>query len=128
MQPELFVSPPLDNLMTPFCFPNSKEYSEWLHLARNAREPCTICEDCSLDYRNKMKNVGRCHDEWYSVQLVMRGRANPSYPPKSKVTKEIEHEKLYWEFFPSEDTGPADESPSSGIDQTNSTTAHGVNP
>jgi hypothetical protein len=128
MQLNLFVSPPPENPMTPSCFRDNQQYSEWLYFARNAKESCTICEDCLPEYQQKMKSEGRCHQEWYSVQVLMRGRTIPAHPDERKVTKEINHEKLYWEFFPSEEVGPDDESSSSGIDQANSTTAHGVNP
>ena len=75
-----------------------------------------------------MKTQGRCHKEWYEIQFVMRGKALPLHPPKFKVTKEIEHEKLYWEFFQSEEIGPDHQPSGSGFNQTNSTASHASNP
>jgi len=114
--------------MTPACFRDDKQYSEWLHLARYAREACTICEDCKPHYEEQMKTQGRCHKEWYEVQFVMRGKALPLQPPKFKVTKEIEHEKLYWEFFQGEDNGPDHKPSGSGFDQTSMPSPHASNP
>jgi hypothetical protein len=110
--------------MTPACFKDNQQYSEWLRLARYAREACTICDDCKPDYEEKMKTQGRCNKGWYSIQVVMAGKALPLHPPQLKVTKEIEHEKLYWEFFPSQEAGPDNQPPSSGINQANSPAAY----
>jgi hypothetical protein len=128
MQLDLFVSPPQGNLMTPLCFRDYKQYSEWLYYARNAKESCTICEDCLPDYEKKMKKEGRCNKEWYSVQLLMRGRTLPIHPEQCKVTKEIEHDKLYWEFFQGEDTRPIDKPRSSVFDQEYSSTTYRAYP
>jgi hypothetical protein len=83
--------------MTPACFKDEQQYSEWLRLARYAREACTICDDCTPEYEEKMKAQGRCHKTWYLTQIVMKGKPLPLKPPQFKVMKEIEYEKLYWE-------------------------------
>ena len=128
MQLDLFVSPIQEHPMTPACFRDNQQYSEWLRLARYAREACTICEDCKPHYEEEMKTQGRCHKGWYSVQVVMAGKALPLHPPQFKVKKEIEHEKLYWEFIPSKENGPDHQPPGSGFNQTNSTASHASNP
>jgi hypothetical protein len=45
----------------PACFPTIKLFEEWKDLARTAKEPCTICGDCSAKYRYDMKEQGRCN-------------------------------------------------------------------
>jgi hypothetical protein len=114
--------------MTPACFRDNQQYSEWLRLARYAREACTICEDCKPHYEEEMKTQGRCHKGWYSVQVVMAGKALPLLPPQFKVTKEIEHEKLYWEFIQVEEVGPDHQPSGSGFNQTDSPAPHASNP
>ena len=107
MQLDLFDDPlppmnPNKNPIAPDCFRDYKQYSEWLGLARMAKEQCTICEDCVPSFQVEMKRQALCHYEWHSIQFM------PPKPPKSpsiktakcKVKKEIEHEKLYYEFFP----------------------------
>lgn len=107
MQLDLFNDPlpsmnPNKNPIAPDCFTSFKQYSEWLGLARAAKEECTICEDCQPEYQVKMKMQGKCHYEWYSIQIVMKGKSIQPRPRQpSKVKKEIQHEKLYWQFFPS---------------------------
>lgn len=103
MQLDLFIDPPSTmnpnrNPMAPDCFRSFEQYSEWLGLARIAKEECTICGDCTQGYKERMVVESRCHFEWHSINIF------PSKKPvnkQSKVKKEIEHEKLYWEFFPS---------------------------
>jgi hypothetical protein len=114
--------------MTPACFRDNQQYSEWLRLARYAREACTICEDCKPHYEEEMKTQGRCHKGWYSVQIVMAGKALPLLPPQFKVTKEIEHEKLYWEFIQVEEVGSDHQPSGSGFNQTDSPAPHASNP
>lgn len=76
MQLDLFIdSPPLmnpnKNPMSPDCFKDFNQYGEWLRLARLAKESCTICEDCTMQYKAKMKAQSRCHEEWHSVNVLM---------------------------------------------------------
>lgn len=111
MQLDLFNDPPTQmnpnkNPITPDCFRSYQQYSDWLGLARIAKEECTICGDCQPDYQVEMKRQARCHHEWYSIQIVMKGKSIQPRPRSAgKVTKEIKYEKLYWEFFPtSQDT------------------------
>lgn len=104
MQLDLFAdsSPQMNpnrNPIAPDCFKDYKQYSEWLGLARLAKEACTICEDCREEYQTEMKLQERCHQEWYSVRIVMNGKSLPTHPIKQKSTpKEINYDKLYWEF------------------------------
>ena len=135
MQLDLFTDPPTPmnpnrNPVAPDCFQNYKQYSDWLGLARAAKQECTICEDCQPDYQVEMKMQARCHHEWYSIQIVMKGRSIQPRPRQpSKVTKEIQHDKLYWSFFQTlSDSGPSDESSSSHSDQDNSTNPHADHP
>ena len=85
--------------IVPNCFRDYQQYSEWLGLARAAKQPCTICEDCTSSYKEKMITESRCFEKWYSVQVIMQGKLIAPNPESDrKVTKEFNHEKLYWEF------------------------------
>lgn len=102
MQLDLFLDPPSPmnpnkNPIAPDCFKDYDQYSEWLRLARLAKEQCTICEDCSSGYKLKMMNEQRCHEKWHSVQVVMQKKVAPLFVqlPKSNV-KEIQIDPLSW--------------------------------
>ena len=58
----------------------------------------------------------------------MAGKALPLLPPQFKVTKEIEHEKLYWEFIQVEEVGPDHQPPSGGFNKADSPAPHASNP
>jgi hypothetical protein len=49
---------------TPDCFVSHLQYQQWLHEAYRAKEQTFICEDCTNEYKAKMKAQGRCHEEW----------------------------------------------------------------
>jgi hypothetical protein len=55
----------------PDCFRDYKQYSGWLGLARAAREACTVCEDCTKQYKEKMIVQNRCHEEWILVHGII---------------------------------------------------------
>ncbi len=109
MQLDLFDSPPPlmnpnKNPLAPDCFQSYEQYSEWLRLARLAKEPCTICEDCLSSYKIKMVAKQQCHEQWHSVQVVMQKKVAPvvvkvkvdkQKPPKRKVM-EIQIDPLSW--------------------------------
>lgn len=102
MQLDLFDSPPPlmnpnKNPLAPDCFQSYEQYSEWLRLARLAKEPCTICEDCLSSYKIKMVAKQQCHEQWHSVQIVMQKKVAPLFeqPSKSKVM-EIQIDPLSW--------------------------------
>lgn len=86
--------------MTPACFRDEQQYSEWLHLARYAREACTICDDCKPEYEEKMKAQGRCHNSWRTVQFVMQKKVKPVFDTPKKPLKsnlmEIQIDPLSW--------------------------------
>jgi len=100
-----FPPPPMNpnrNPMAPDCFRDYTEYSEWLGLARAAKERCTICEDCDKEYQTKMKLQERCHQEWYSITLLPpikpQIRLKKVEAPKIIEKNEFNNDKLYWEF------------------------------
>ena len=110
MQLDLFSSPPSlmnpnKNPIAPDCFHTYEQYAEWLRLARLAKEPCTICEDCGPEYKMKMVAKQRCHEQWHSVQVVMQKKVAPlivkvkadkkKKPSKSKVM-EFQIDALSW--------------------------------
>lgn len=110
MQLDLFLDPPPlmnpnKNPIMPDCFRDYNQYSEWLGLARLAKEECTICEDCTSSYKMKMVAEQRCHVEWHSVQVVMKKKVAPAVEkpksekkaqqPKCKVM-EIQIDPLSW--------------------------------
>ena len=110
MQLDLFNEPPPlmnpnKNPIAPDCFHTYEQYAEWLRLARLAKEPCTICEDCGPEYKMKMVAKQRCHEQWHSVQVVMQKKVAPlivkvkadkkKKPSKSKVM-EFQIDALSW--------------------------------
>lgn len=102
MQLDLFDSPPSlmnpnKNPIAPDCFQSYEQYAEWLRLARLAKEPCTICEDCVSDYKLKMVAKQQCHETWHSVQVIMQKKIEPLFakPSKSKVM-ETQIDPLSW--------------------------------
>jgi len=134
VQLDLFFDPPAPmnpnrNPIAPDCFRDYVQYSEWLGLARIAKEQCTICEDCGNGYKSKMMVEKRCHFEWHSIQFMPPKKPAVKKPAKIKVKKELEYEKLYWEFpTPRSDNGPDNQPSSCAVDQEGSATAHAQNP
>ncbi len=48
----------------PPCFHSEREYGEWKALlVRSMEKGVTICDDCTNDYREKMKAQSRCKHE-----------------------------------------------------------------
>jgi hypothetical protein len=88
---------PNKNPIAPDCFQSYEQYAEWLRLARLAKEPCTICEDCGSEYKLKMVAKQQCHEEWHSVQVVMQKKVAPLFaqPSKRKVM-ETQIDPLSW--------------------------------
>ena len=109
MQLDLFNEPPPlmnpnKNPIAPDCFQSYEQYAEWLRLARLAKEPCNICEDCLSSYKIKMEAKQMCHEQWHSVQVVMQKKIAPvivkvkvgkKSSAKSKVM-EIQIDPLSW--------------------------------
>ena len=58
--------------MYPACFPNEKQYREWLYLARVVRESSTICDDCTKTFEDKMKSIGRCYKDIEQQKIFAR--------------------------------------------------------
>ena len=76
MQLDLFLDPlfsmnPNKSPIHPDCFRDYQQYSEWLGLARIVKESCTICEDCSKQYKEKMIVQKRCHEEWTLIHGIV---------------------------------------------------------
>ena len=59
-------------MMYPACFPNEKQYREWLYLARVVRESSTICDDCTKTFEDKMKSIGRCYKDIEQQKIFAR--------------------------------------------------------
>lgn len=59
-------------MMYPACFPNEKQYREWLYLARVVREASTICDDCTKAFEDQMKSKGRCHKDYEQQRVFAR--------------------------------------------------------
>lgn len=92
MQLDLFIDPPPPmnpnrNPIAPDCFRSYEQYAEWLRLARMAKEPCNICEDCVSSYKIKMVAEQKCHEQWHSVQVVMQSKVKPKVE-KPKAIKQ----------------------------------------
>ena len=59
---------------TPDCFVSHLQYQQWLHEAYRAKEQTFICEDCTNEYKAKMKAQGRCHEEWTKDNGIVYNR------------------------------------------------------
>jgi len=56
----------------PRCFA-VEEFVEWKMLAKLAGEMSTICDDCTMEYRNKMIRAGTCRKEsWETLKFGKR--------------------------------------------------------
>lgn len=48
----------------PHCFNSEREYEQWKALlVRSMEKGVTICDDCTKEYRQKMKEQSRCKPE-----------------------------------------------------------------
>jgi hypothetical protein len=79
-QLDLFIDSPVapmnpnKNKYTPDCFVSHVQYQQWLHEAYRAKEQTFICEDCTNEYKAKMKAQGRCHEEWTKEHGIVYSR------------------------------------------------------
>lgn len=96
------LSPPSMNPnksdLIPDCFRDYQQYEEWLRLARSAKQPCTICEDCVPAFQVKMKSIAKCHYEWHSVKVFF-GKPEKEVKPifeKPTKAKEFQLDPLSW--------------------------------
>jgi hypothetical protein len=57
---ETYFSHPIE--LFPKCFQSAKEYADWLQAEEESfTEPRQfVCRDCTVEYKNKMMNEGRC--------------------------------------------------------------------
>jgi len=56
----------------PRCF-TVEEFVEWKMLAKLAGEASTICDDCTMEYQNKMIRAGTCRkDSWETLKFGKR--------------------------------------------------------
>ena len=62
----------------PTCFNSSDEYRGWRESARQSREHCTPCDDCTANYMSLMKAADRCKSEYVKAHYVM-------FPNKGKA-------------------------------------------
>ena len=68
----------LSNGCYPSCFANEAQWLDYVASARIAMERCSICADCTAEYRAKMMEQGRCNRErgidwWPLPQEKKRG-------------------------------------------------------
>jgi hypothetical protein len=57
---------------TPSCFSES-EFVEWKVLAKLAADASTICDDCTMEYQNKMIKSGTCcRSSWEELKFGRR--------------------------------------------------------
>jgi len=71
---------------SPACFDTVKTYREWVALAKLSKEPCSICLDCSMAYRVKMQQAGRCDQALWANMVINRvRRAAPPLPPPNSA-------------------------------------------
>ena len=57
----------------PPCFNSEREYEQWQSLLMRSREKgVTICDDCTNDYRKKMKAQSRCKPAQAKRVIVYR--------------------------------------------------------
>lgn len=107
MQLDLFDSPPPlmnpnRNPIAPDCFRSYEQYAEWLRLARLAKEPCNICEDCLSSYKMKMVAEQNCHEKWHSVQVVMQSKVKPKVEKQKAIKQrpakvmEMQIDPMHW--------------------------------
>ena len=98
----------------PDCFGSVIQYQQWLNEAYRAKEQTTICEDCSNDYKAKMKAQGRCHEEWTMNHGIVYNRRK-----ETELTNEI------IQVLESTKIRPTYKSGSSRANKGISTAAHG---
>lgn len=54
----------------PLCFPSRAIYDEWRHYSKIASEVCTICDDCSKEYKYRMKEEKLCEGKiWKQIKF-----------------------------------------------------------
>ena len=91
-QLDLFIHSPVapmnpnKNSNTPDCFVSHLQYRQWMHEAYRAKEQTFICEDCTDEYKAKMKAQGRCHEEWTRANGIVYNRRK-----ETELTDEIIH-------------------------------------
>ena len=57
----------------PPCFHSEREYEQWKALlVRSMEKGVTICDDCTNDYREKMKAQSRCKPAQVKQVIVYR--------------------------------------------------------
>ena len=83
MQFDLFIDAP-DKPMNPNktdipdCFESEIQFNLWKGEAYRAKEQAVICEDCTDQYKAKMKSQSRCHEEWTRENsIVFKSREIP---------------------------------------------------
>jgi hypothetical protein len=52
---------------TPLCFQSREQFDNWKEFARIAKDTASICEDCTLEYKHKMKEVNRCKQAFWTL-------------------------------------------------------------
>lgn len=77
---------PNKNKYTPDCFVSHLQYQQWLHEAYRAKEQTFICEDCTNEYKAKMKAQGRCHEAWTRDNGIVYSRRKEKELPDEVIT------------------------------------------
>lgn len=62
------------NDITPKCFNDMKEYSQWVTLEADSHtEPRQFpCRDCNVAYQDEMKSLGRCYIPSIPVAKIIK--------------------------------------------------------
>lgn len=63
----------------PRCF-SEEQFVEWKELAKMAGDASTICDDCTMEYQNKMIRAGTCRREsWEALKFGRRASRQAKY-------------------------------------------------
>ncbi len=59
--------------MAPWCFDNHEQFSEWYRLTAISCEAATVCDDCTPEFKARMKSEQRCDDyKWQALEFTAR--------------------------------------------------------
>jgi hypothetical protein len=62
--------------IAPWCFDSHEQFTEWYQLAVRSREAASVCDDCTPEFKARMKRERRCDDyKWQVLEFTSRSRA-----------------------------------------------------
>jgi hypothetical protein len=120
-QLDLFIDSPVAPMnpnkthLKPDCFETRVQYIGWVQEAYRAKEQTYICEDCTNEFKAKMKALGRCHEEWTKEYGIVYKR--------SKVQEKNDE---FFEILSSQKVRSSHKSHGSGTDKGSGPTTHGT--